>query len=556
MGYMFSPFTEVKAKNKNLVNKNWNRLGDLSRNFVYYESLEDTHPDLFTSVLLKLITFQAEYSNPSYRTSRFVRNLANTERRKEEKALEYVFGDSLDIDPKTLSIKQITELFNFFLNTEPLYKRNLLLLQETEGQKSTMSFYDHYFTEAFKNFFKPENFPVKDFFDKVFDNEETMQVALSEIIENNLNEIIKEGLRLMATAGGENNIIKAQNEEILKAYEILTNNLNKLNHNPYIEQIKNIYGLQDLADRVSRSFKLKKNDTIDKRTGRIARESLVKGKRWSNSGNFVEVIQQMLINTISGTEIKTENFELEITSKLKALRVGNVGAADDVVAMIGIPEEEIEGIYGDIKDPSKIARLKKLGELSERLKKFKDSLLIHISAKNYFFNADFEKRGGYETTTMTPDSLSTALELAHINAPYLVSQIVNLCARACLDGLEKDVENQIAQYFAYIFFDDVQSIGEAMKDDSNDPISIHVLYLNGVDVPLSVFLEALADALESYNTESIVRVDIKAPLILYEDRPIDGWTQEHWDDQRNYAIAKTTIETHFLANIKDFFSQF
>lgn len=55
-----------------------------------------------------------------------------------------------------------------------------------------------------------------------------------------------------------------------------------------------------------------------------------------------------------------------------------------------------------------------------------------------------------------------------------------------------------------MFFDDVKDIGTYdMRGQA-----IHMMYLNGIYLPLSVFLEELARAIEETRTKDIVKIQI------------------------------------------------
>jgi hypothetical protein len=65
-----------------------------------------------------------------------------------------------------------------------------------------------------------------------------------------------------------------------------------------------------------------------------------------------------------------------------------------------------------------------------------------------------------------------------------------------------------------MLFDDFTTIGTV----SSGANAIHIMNLNGVMFPMSVFLSLLADAIESVKDEEIrriVSISIDAPAILY-----------------------------------------
>jgi hypothetical protein len=67
---------------------------------------------------------------------------------------------------------------------------------------------------------------------------------------------------------------------------------------------------------------------------------------------------------------------------------------------------------------------------------------------------------------------------------------------------------------AYLLFDDWYEIGTGITSPAN---SIHLFSLDGLQIPLSYFLNALADAMISLKPEDIIRVSVKLPSIIYEE---------------------------------------
>ena len=78
------------------------------------------------------------------------------------------------------------------------------------------------------------------------------------------------------------------------------------------------------------------------------------------------------------------------------------------------------------------------------------------------------------------------------------------------DNLNKaDLEKAIAYNFAYLLFDDFDTIGL----DTGDGSAIHIMDLNGVLIPLSFFIHLLVKALEGWVHDpiNIIKVKIQTP---------------------------------------------
>lgn len=531
--------------------------------WVYYERLRTDfngkYYPLYKSIKNLVSTLPDIDSSKAYEN---VLNMAKKERQKEIQALKRVFGESASsVNLENINTKELVECFNVFLSTSERFQRNLALIKNTQGQKNVTSFFDFYFEKVF-------NSKTDELEKLVLENPKAaidLAAAVKEALDPKgsfMQSIIMEATKEMAKAELESGIKgKIKDEDKLKkAYLEIVEDIDRLekNKNPYISQVTDLYKLNDLVDLYSNSLRLTQKGSIDKRNIKLKKGATVKttgSKRASISGEYVEIFEEALVNTLGGKRVLHKDKSLQLDMSLEAKRVGHQKGATDVMAFVGIPQVEIDDLTKFSFKPDKDQRVKAFTQFTDRLKNYQDGLIVHISSKNYSLNQGFIERGGYGTTQMTPQKLDDVLKTAGINVDNLISLIVQLCKGAIgYDmNIQTEIENDIAQYFAYIFFDDVQAIGNEMtKHGAN---SIHVLDLNGVEVPLSVFLDFLADAIKKENTKATVRIDINAPNILYDEdnRPAK---ESDWIEQRNDALKNTKISTHFLSNIKEFFSNF
>ena len=111
-----------------------------------------------------------------------------------------------------------------------------------------------------------------------------------------------------------------------------------------------------------------------------------------------------------------------------------------------------------------------------------------------------------------------------------------------------DYADIISKNIAYLLFDDYNTIGAGLE---NGPDAIHIMNLNGLFVPISSILFALADAIDNEQSiRGIVKTSIKIPKIMYDTNDYGSLTPgEAWRTQRETMLADTRIETHFLGNL-------
>lgn len=126
--------------------------------------------------------------------------------------------------------------------------------------------------------------------------------------------------------------------------------------------------------------------------------------------------------------------------------------------------------------------------------------------------------------------------------------------------IQEDLKIALMSAVAELLFDDWISIGEGPSGGAK---AIHVLYLEGLQIPLSVFLTAAGKAMVSAasDMEKIIKVRVKLPgKILYEE-PIEtagGHMSEilsKWNEQAQVAENDSVFSIEFLKNFKTIISE-
>lgn len=544
-------------------------------NFVYYNRLETDfkrfYEDWYNEVKNYLSQTVGNFNLEN--NSFFVRQLAANEEKKERAAIQKMFQGEINVDPENMNTEQLVRCINMLVGDTDIFERNLALILEMGeqdevvnkkgeivskgGQKGLPAWFASYLVKAWNE----STDKIANDFIKLIDKV-SLQEALQTAMDKNIPYIIDLAIEKMVNADVESGI-KKNREKYLDAYKIVTQELHRLKAagNDYINQIVDIFQLQDfskeLAQQLVENFNsvgnLTKDDfLIDKKFSKD-------GNLWSTAGQFKEVFATMVANILSGVHINKSSGSLKLEGDIadsENYRMGGAGTRVDMTYAYGI-----KGIQKQIQqlglDPSKIGSVKNAITFMENLKKYKDSLIVFVSSKDYTLNAGFRRRGGYEATTMTPESLNATLQEAGINRPDLIFSILQLCHGAVgSDGIfQRNIEHEIAQYFAYIFFDDVRTIGEDLAN-SNSGMAMHLMYLNGIYIPLSVFLNKLASAIEMQNKQgrginATVKITIKPVNILFP-RTNTHNTYDDWQLQREDALNAIQIYVQFLSNMRSF----
>lgn len=202
----------------------------------------------------------------------------------------------------------------------------------------------------------------------------------------------------------------------------------------------------------------------------------------------------------------------------------------------------------------------------ENLSKLDKTFIVYGSTKSYTMSESF--KGGFSagTTRKLADAQeilskagignSTAVE-SYLNVAYNTGSGAYFSGRRA--EVEENFKTALMSAAAHLLFDDWVSIGNTSTGGAK---AIHVLQLEGLNLPLSVFLEATGKAMtESIDdVERMVKVSIKLPgATLHGESPMSASTKEEvlaeWEHQAAQAKSESTFSMHFLSNFKTIISQ-
>ena len=116
-----------------------------------------------------------------------------------------------------------------------------------------------------------------------------------------------------------------------------------------------------------------------------------------------------------------------------------------------------------------------------------------------------------------------------------------------------DAMRVIALNIADFLFDDV-TITDALDTYSSNLNVIHIFNLNGILVPLSVFLEGVAHSIEN-NWEEIlnyVSVSFHAKRVSYNTDGNKELTEQDWVNFYQAKLSNNTVSIHFFGDFVNF----
>ena len=332
----------------------------------------------------------------------------------------------------------------------------------------------------------------------------------------------------------------------------------KTAYSALISQIGSVSTAGSVANQIYKAYQL------DELKAGLIKEIEVKNKRIYAEQVKPKVNQMISKNIHSSGGLSLEAIENAIFSMVAssvqgggtAIHSGSKGIkADNILTLSIDPTIVVEAL--ESAGANRDENIKALSALGTKLSNLDDGFIVYSSDKNYSLNANFKGFDAGSTGTNAANFLNNVYK-ADSSVSTLIGAIQQLGKGAMLEDRKAEFEKLLAQDVAYMLFDDFTTIGTVSTGGN----AIHIMNLNGVMMPMSVFLSMLADAIESVTEDEIrklVNVTISAPPILYptqDDQNAAYPDNPHaaWEYQKQYTIEHTKITAKFLRDFKSFVS--
>ena len=198
------------------------------------------------------------------------------------------------------------------------------------------------------------------------------------------------------------------------------------------------------------------------------------------------------------------------------------------------------------------------------LSKLNNSFIVYGSTKSYSLSDSF--RGFHGGGSRQLASAVELIQKAGIGNSGAVDRYVkaayNTGKGAIFAGqreqIQEDLKIALMSAAAELLFDDWVTIGTP----SVGAQSIHVLQLEGIQLPLSVFLIAAGKAMveAASDMERIIKISVKLPGPIKYSTPIQtagghmSEILEKWEEQASIAADQSTFSLIFLSNFKSLIS--
>lgn len=203
---------------------------------------------------------------------------------------------------------------------------------------------------------------------------------------------------------------------------------------------------------------------------------------------------------------------------------------------------------------------------NDHLSNLDNSFIVYGSTKSYSLSDNFRGfHGGGERNLSDAVAIIQQAGIGNSDAvDNYIKAAYNTGSGAIFSDkrfeIQEDLKIALMSAVAELLFDDWISIGEGPSGGAK---AIHVLQLEGLQIPLSVFLTAAGKAMVSAasDMEKIIKVRVKLPgKILYEE-PIEtagGHMSEilsKWNEQAQAAENDSVFSIEFLKNFKTIISE-
>ena len=514
--------------------------------FVYYNSLMETHPDIYNQII-KEKTFYTEYHGQHMKKiADQLRQMASAEGAKEVALLKQFFNvTSLSLSPDDMYSgeigREIVDAINVGLSFKDAYERHLTRIIGKDGKKhakiTATQFFADYFT---KNLYAlvEQNIPVNI---TDYTVEQLGDILFSDEIVNQALENAFFGMENSLKVSGD----WKKNDK--QGYYDLFSAIEGFNKSSFLQEVARAYKLDELRERLLDSIS-SSQELKDKLTTKGAKSYLKKSLKETTTakGTLGEIIGEKVaaaaVASIEGTGVKV-NFASKV--------IGSAGGKADFVMTFGLDMSKILDVV-DKHYKGREETVDAYKGLNEYLRKMDDGFVVYTNAKDYSL-IENKGKGKYffdGFSAGSPMSLGT-LEGVIVNTPGgsadMIGQIMSTMDGAIYSGEIGRLETELCSKMAYFLFDDVLTIG---KPTAASGRAIHLMYLDGVYVPLSYMLYLLADAIEdvSQDPKDIFDITINPGAIKYPNPP---WEPGMWIDQKATAYEQIKISAKFLKSFRD-----
>lgn len=529
------------------------------QNYAYTASLQDEESEAGLrafSEASKLITsahssMQAEeFKNRGYIN---LNALWRHERIAEQTFIQRYLKVQLDYNDKN-ETQQLLQNINFILNSKSQLEATLKTIKQLELKSE--GGYKGYDTAIYAATTYQIPLVIQQIILNYFTNDYDIQADWSTVTTELYNRLEK----AVGTVIEDIILTHTENSTGINPYQELYEYLNSIEgHNQFIHDILVAYGVnKDNLLKLNKTEKNKKRNIQDILKGL----SFTANKR---AGTAAETFFSWFASALSS--IKTNNGQFITTIDTANLNMQKA----DLIMLFGTAEfdtSKLEEVYANT-----VARVSSAGERSKRLQNMEAiqtmlhnlddarNSVVEISEKSYkltgqAFNKNSEKYGGFAAESPNIENLDKILSRTLMSSSQiadLIFLLVNSGNNMINQRNVKDAMDAIALNIASFLFDDVV-ITDAVNNYHSSANVIHIFNLNGVMIPLSVFLEGVYHAFMN-NAEDLadyIVVNFHAQNIIPNSDSNKALEESDWNKFYQDRLSQNSVTIHFFGDFINF----
>lgn len=506
-----------------------------------------------------------------------------TERSKEIAALKKFFGQTIDIDMENPAFgKELVEAYNVVLQFKNSYERfKALMLQGTKNgfvEKGTTAYFGNGFSHVWNSGGREKC--VRTIQENIQSGQD-LTTAITQGLKENQEELYREALTYMFTGADVENTIKnmelseTEKAQYKQAHQDFVNLINSSAGNHLVQQFIQLYNIQGISKEIERVLNEEGEDIDEKKLiNDILNFASSRVTMRSDAANVAGLAQERLA-TAAAQEALNSLSQLN-GSKSKVVNTGGAGkSTTDITMVVTLDDSQYQQIDKALdqrlqeisKSNTKEGAIKGFTQFGQDIEGLSDSLVIYTNNKLYAIGKTF---GGYSAG----ESRNLKGFLGQLPISLDINTFLNAilnCGHGSIGGDNgEQLSKGLAQLIAYFLFDDYSTIGKSVAEQSSGGANaIHLMSLNNIYVPLSIFLEQMDKAIQMLVKPSgAIRVTLNIPEVpqLYRAREYnESWKDDptvdnpihvvqHWNNQRKVALSAASqikITYHFFQGVQD-----
>lgn len=484
-----------------------------------------------------------------------LKSMAQAERQKEYEFLKNVFEVDLqgyEID-KEGSDKEITEainkVFSLHNNLEAYERARTRLLDKNQSIITPTKVFDEKFTTYWDMYSSD--------LQAICAKGIRESTDLTTPIRNFVLKVAKSALEEVFDSKTMSN-----SSEDTAVFQELKDAIGEFQGGGLLDELYKAYNLDKVVEEIETSIrgvgKNERQKTVKRMAAAGIGKTSVKQKNGPSSGRFFESVEAEILTraatNLNNTRISNGFLSLDINVE----HTGGLNAKPDNIMTFGVDLRPLYKALESYESEDRSNRTKNISafeELNKKLQGTGDGYIVYFNDKDYILGRNFKGFAAGDSQSLANFKSTFGVRVDE----SLIEGILQTMSGAVGENIKGTLSEALASDIAMWLFDDFDTIG-AMPEQST-PSSLHIMSLDGMYVPLSVFLNKLAGAFAEVegDVNKLVRVDIDSGSIAYPKGDIVPgrgmvWGMEKWESQAAIAQTQIKIGVHFLNSFKQFMS--